>query len=333
MRRIAAIIAIVFALLATGLAVFLFGPWGDADLRSVPNPARSYAEAISRIGAVQAADASQPLAPDGASIVMVHGSQTATSVVLFHGYTSVPAQFAVIAKAYYDQGYNVWVPRMPYHGLKDPLGTALSKLDTVTLRRWTDDALDVGAGLGQKVEIAGLSGGGTLTLWSAAQRPSTARAVAFAPLVDPSGIPYWAIKPLVRFFSLPIVPDYFVWWDSKLKENDPSPGYSRYSFKSIATYLAMGMHVYADAGSGTEPVAGTLALVTNDNDAVINGAFNVDLAKRLVAANRLTLLALPARLELNHDIIGPDGRNKGRIGLSYDRIAGVLGVALPAMPR
>jgi pimeloyl-ACP methyl ester carboxylesterase len=274
-----------------------------------------------------------PLAPDGASIVMVHGSRVATSVVLFHGYTSVPAQFALIAKAYYDRGYNVWLPRMPYHGLRDRLGTDLSKLDTATLRRWTDDALDVAAGLGDRVEVAGLSGGGTLTVWSSAQRPTTARAVALAPLIDPTGIPYWAVQPLVRFFSLPFVPDHFVWWDSKLKENDPSPGYTRYSFKSIAAYLAMGMAVYQDATSGRKPVDGTLALVTNDSDAVINGPFNVELFKRLVDKGRFTLVQLPADLKLNHDIVGPDGRNKGRIGLSYERIAGVLGVPLPAEPK
>ena len=264
---------------------------------------------------------------------MTHGSQTATAVVLFHGYTSVPAQFAKVAQGYFDRGYNVWVPRMPFHGLKDHLGAALSELDAPMLRQWADGALDVGAGLGRKVEVVGLSGGGTVATWSAVERRSTARAVALAPLVDPTGIPYWAIKPLVRVFSLPFVPDYFVWWDGKLKENDPTPGYARYSFRSIAAYLAMGMRVYEDAASGQRPASGTLALITNDNDAVINGPFNLDLFKRLADPKNLTVLNLPARLKLNHDLIGPIGRNAARIGLSYERIAPVLGIALPAEPK
>ncbi len=60
------------------------------------------------------------LQPEGHSIAMLTGAHAAKAVVIFHGYTVLPEQFRLVGDAYRAQGYNVWIPRLPRHGMAEP---------------------------------------------------------------------------------------------------------------------------------------------------------------------------------------------------------------------
>ena len=216
MARWQVVVLVVLAVLLVAAGVYLFGPWGDADLSSRPNPAKDYAEAAARIVRVQEADRDPRIADRGHSIALLHGSQTETAVVIFHGFTDSPRRVRLLAKAYYDAGANVWVPRAPYHGYEDRMTSDQSLITATKLREYADAAVDVGAGLGRRVVVAGPSGGGALSLWALAERPEVSAAVAVSPFLHPkTGLPVWEMKPLARYLA--IGPDFYHWWDPVLK--------------------------------------------------------------------------------------------------------------------
>lgn len=94
-----------------------------------PDPADSYEEAIARIENIQAAEAEIPdISPECGSIVMTHEEKVENVIVFLHGFTSCPDQFAALGEKYFDQGYNVLIPRQPRHGLQEFDGTPLKEL-------------------------------------------------------------------------------------------------------------------------------------------------------------------------------------------------------------
>jgi esterase/lipase len=67
-------------------------------------------------------------------------------------------------------GYNVLIPRLPRHGLADRKVENLSPLKAEELRDCADASVDIACGLAQKVYVARLSAGGTLSAWIAQNR-------------------------------------------------------------------------------------------------------------------------------------------------------------------
>lgn len=299
------------------------------DLGSRPDPAVTYAEAVDRIAAAEAADADLALAPEGRSIALLAGARTERAVVLFHGYTSAPGQFRLIAEAYRAAGRNVWVPRMPYHGYVDRLTRDLSALTASMLRDHADRAIDIAAGLGEQVSVVGLSGGGSLATWCAVERPEVADTVAISPLMQPLGVPEWTTRLLVG--ALPHAPDVYAWWDPKLKERLPGYGYPRFSYKGIAAFLRLVYWARHVADSRAYPVPGHFTLVRNDGENRLDSAFNARLVARLVAPERLSIYTIPARDGLLHDLVTPEefGENGVRIALAYRHLGKALGIPLP----
>jgi carboxylesterase len=314
------------AILAALVLGLLFLPLGDPDLSSHPRPAKSYAEAVSRIEAKQAQEAREPLQSMTHSVALLHGSQTATCVVIFHGYTHSPYQWRVVSKSLYDAGYNVWVPLAPYHGEANRMTADLSKLTPELLRDYADSAVDIGRGLGRKVEVVGLSSGGDAVIWSAAERPDVARSVAIAPVMAPKGTPGWALMPVARWYRL--APDNFNWWQPA-KEAMPGPAYPRFSFRGVFAFIQLSQWARARAlRDGQPPVQGRLTLVANHGDKSVDTAYNVENARLLAPASRLTVFEIPASAGLGHDLVEPDNENTKVIGRVYGLLGQVLGVPL-----
>jgi hypothetical protein len=82
------------AMVVLGIAAVI--PAGAGDMRSHPNPTKDYDAAVARAKEVIAAD-SAVVAPGGESILLVHGAKTPRAVVLLHGFTDSPRQFAALA--------------------------------------------------------------------------------------------------------------------------------------------------------------------------------------------------------------------------------------------
>jgi hypothetical protein len=307
---------------------FLSLPISDPDLSARPDPATSYADAVSRIETHQAKEAKLPLQPITHSVALLHGSQTATSVVIFHGYTHSPYQWRVVAKAFYNAGYNVWAPLAPYHGYADRMTNDLSRLDPKLLRDYADSAVDIGRGLGRNVQVVGLSTGGDAAVWAAVARPDVARTIAIAPVMNPKGVPSWVLMPIARWYRY--MPDNFNWWQPAQKESMPGPAYPRFSFRGVFASIQLTEWALAKArAAGTPLVKGSYEIVANYADKSVDVPYTVQAAKLIAPKDRLTVFTIPASLGFGHDLIEPAGENKAIISKVYAALERALGIPLP----
>src|SRR6266498_970948 len=113
-----------------------------SNLESHPNPVRNYDEAIARVKAMQDQD-NQNLARDVCITKLYeHGTQTEHAIILIHGFTNCPEQFNELGKQYYEAGYNVFIPRVQYHGLSDRLTDELVNLTAENLAAFGDQVID-----------------------------------------------------------------------------------------------------------------------------------------------------------------------------------------------
>ncbi|MBU4261048.1 MAG: hypothetical protein KKC76_04100 [Proteobacteria bacterium] len=98
--------------------------------------------------------------------IMEHEEPAEKSIVLVHGLTDSPYFLTAIGDYFFKKmGYNVYLPLLHFHGLKEPQG-----MEGVKLKEWkanVDFAVEVAAAKSAKVSIGGLSTGGTLSFYTA----------------------------------------------------------------------------------------------------------------------------------------------------------------------
>src|SRR5215472_6197300 len=99
-----------------GLAIKAFARQTRGELGTVQgDPATDYETAMERFARVQAREeADQTLNPVCRSKLYTHGNKKERVIVLMHGMTNCPQQFVDFAPKFFEQGYNVLVPRMPH---------------------------------------------------------------------------------------------------------------------------------------------------------------------------------------------------------------------------
>ena len=96
-----------------------------------------------------------------------HEGPAEKAIVLVHGLTDSPYFMTAIADFFFEVlGYNVYLPLLQSHGLKDPKGMEDVKLDA--WKKNVDFAVDTAAAKSAQVSIGGLSTGGTLSFYTAA---------------------------------------------------------------------------------------------------------------------------------------------------------------------
>jgi carboxylesterase len=273
--------------------------------------APSYGEALSAIRAAIARDAADPtILPAALPRLYEHGKPVQHAVVLFHGFTNCPQQFDELARGYHARGCNVYVPRIPHHGLKDRLTRDLTDLSIAEIERCSKDAFDLARGLGTTVSAVGLSLGGSMVLWLAQTQPIDL-ALSIAPFLMPVApgprgirIPSFIGNPAMGL--LHTLPSMYWWWDLRVKEHSkPDYAYPGYPTHALAEMVFFGDAISADA-SRTKPLGRRCILVLNEFDnAVDNGV-----ARKLLSVwNRhgadyreLILTGLGAA---RHDVIDP----------------------------
>jgi carboxylesterase len=329
-RLLVAVLGLVLVVVVAG-GVLLFTPILDPHLSAHPDPLPDYPAAAARIDAVLAAERELPLLENGGSISLLQGERTKKVIVIFHGYTNTPYEFRLLARAYADEGYNVWVPRLPHHALADKMTDEFSRLTTEELVGFADDQLDIAAGLGEEVTVLGLSGGGSLSLWAALERREVTRAMLISPLLQPTGYQEWMIPPMVRALRLSPV-DSYAWWNAeKGADNVEGMVYPRYSLKGIAALLGIRLWAEDRVQQTVEPVPGRILLIRNDGDPSIDGDFNERLATRMVPADRFEVFRIPASAGLSHDIVCPDPEfaTDAQVTEAYRQLADALDLTLP----
>lgn len=227
------------------------------------DPAATYADSAARIQAVIDAEQGQVCDICGTRLY-THGDRTQKAVILVHGLTNSPRQFQEIGQQLYNDGYNVFIPRLPFHGLKTHTVSELGNTTTEDLRQFSDQTIDMATGLGDELTVVGLSAGGTVTGWVTQHRGEVKKTVLIAPLYGLHGIPQVGNTFIGNLFNR--FPDI----DFSLSSEPPRESvYLGWSTRGIAEY-----QVFSRAARPTDAFPGSqvkdIVLVTNGNDHTIN---------------------------------------------------------------
>ena len=239
----------------------------------------------------------------GRTIAYLHGERRSRAVVLLHGMSASPPQFARYARDLYQRGHNVIVPRLPRHGHADRLSTALERLRPDDLYEATAQYVAVAAELGDRVTIAGFSLGGLLAAW-AAQNFEVDRAVAIAPFFGVSWLPGFMMSGVSEIILR--VPNRFQWWNPLLRERQlPEHGYPRYSTHAVAHAFHIASGVLHEARRRA-PRAKRVVLVTNAREATVNNRAIRRLYRHWRETNpELIELLILRGLPPSHDVVEP----------------------------
>ncbi|MEV6347487.1 alpha/beta fold hydrolase [Actinoplanes sp. NPDC051851] len=248
-----------------------------------------FGAAIRAAEAVIAAETADPaVRPEGRSRLLSHGSRTERSVLLLHGYTHAPVQFDALAAAFFDRGYNVWIPRAPGHGTADP--DAHHRVTAAALTRYADTAMTVAAGLGDEAGVVGISGGAVLAAWLAQTRGDTVRDLLllspfFAP--DAARAPRALIRPMIALYGRGLLP-----------ERRTARGYS---MRAAAQYLRVAARLRRPRPTGLRRVA----VAISARDGVVDPVAAIGVPRRLADAAGIPLgvLTLPESMGIGHDTL------------------------------
>lgn len=275
-----------------------------ADAR-VPGPPMSHDQAVAAYQFVLAEEAKLPLHPRCTSKLLTHGSRQAEAIVFLHGVTNCPAQAEELAPMLFELGYNVYVPRLPGHGEADQMTDALVPVTSEDYVATTEQAIEIGRGLGDQVIVIGLSAGGALTMWSAQYRSDVQHTIAMAPFLGPNVVPAWANRAATNLLLL--LPSMMLTWNplEPMGPPDMDYAYPRVPTRALAQFMRIG-EVVADSARKTAPVAQGLGVMVNEADFAVNNA----LARQVVELWRdqgrgVDLKVLPVSMRLLHDLIDP----------------------------
>jgi carboxylesterase len=233
-----------------------------------------------------------------------HGRRTERSLVLLHGFTNCPQQFDALGTHFYELGWNVFIPRYPRHGYSDRLRTSISELRAEHLTALANRAAEAGAGLGERLIVAGLSLGGTLTGLLAQEREGVERAVLVAPMLGLQRVPGPAHPVLAKLAY--VLPNFWIWWDSRLKDEvGPPYGYPRFSTHAYAALLKTATRVLK-AARAAAPRAGSIAVITNAAEPGLDNRFTSQLVERWRRHGAaVSEFEFAASDRLPHDLIDP----------------------------
>lgn len=306
-----------FVCLLVIVSAFLwFNPIQIDPLVSRAHPSGSFQESLRRIDSLRKGDP-QELDPAAQSIVMEHGRKVERAVVFFHGFTNSPRQFKALAEKFYDLGYNVFIPRVPYHGLKGSAAADLRKLTAEDLAVTSDEAVDIARGLGEHVTVVGLSMGGVMVGWVAQFRQDVDRAVLIAPNFGTYRVPGCFLKPSINF--LLIKPKQFIWWDAQKKNTlqRPETAYFGFPSRALGEIRRLGWCVQM-LGKRSAPAAASVVVVTNANDHAVSkeGIDAVVNNWKKHNAIKVRTYEFPQDLHLGHDLIDPQQTNQN-IAVAY----------------
>lgn len=299
----------ILVLILLGLILWVvLGTVPISGLVSHPNPVTSYDDAIAKVKMMQEED-NQDLARDVCITKLFdHGIQTEHVIVLLHGFTNCPEQFNKLGKQYFEAGYNVFIPRMPYHGLSDRLTNELAKLRAEDLTIFGDKVIDIACGLGKRITVMGISGGGNVAAWLAQNRADLDFAFPIAAFFGLNSIPVWLTHFFVRLGL--VTPNFFMWWDPRTKAENPHSiyyAYPRYPIRAMVEIFRLATAINAQANK-IPPAAKNIVMVINDAEPSVS---NAELSKLVETwqthrTAKLSEYHFEKSIKLPHDFITPN---------------------------
>jgi len=236
--------------------------------------------------------------------VYTHGERVKRSLVLLHGFTNCPQQFDALGRQFFDRGWNVVIPRYPRHGYTDRLNTSIAELRADHLTAVANRAAEVGAGLGERLTVAGLSLGAILSGLLAHSRGDIQRAVLIAPMLGLKPLPGPALTAISA--AAKALPNFYMWWSNELKDSLAPPyGYPRFATHAYAALFDCGRQLVRSARE-EPPRAKSIAVITNAGEPRLDNRFTY----RLVESWRrhgadVETFEFPASDKLTHDLVDP----------------------------
>lgn len=280
--------------------------------------------ALARARAAIAAE-SDVINPVCRTRLLASDERATRSVVFFHGLTSCPRQFEPIGELLRARGWNVYIPRMPYHGYLDRMTDDLARLTRRGLEAWTREGAEIAAALGKRAIVAGLSVGGACAALAAQMTPGLAGGLIISPFLRTPAVPTRWTREAAWLFS--ILPNQWRWWDPVLKDARSAPAFSypRVSTRAVAASLGLAQGVMA-AARGARPASPRLDVVVNENDTVVDLAAIRELASAWQARGaNARMIEFPKSDGLAHDLIGAEHPEQ--------RVEAVYPVMLDALER
>lgn len=277
------------------------------------------AEARTRLDAIAAAEAANPqIDPQRRTAAWLPDGVAPIAVVLLHGFTNNPLQYAELAPQLAARGHAVIVPRIRYHGYRDRMTDAIANLRA---EDWEADALRalaIAALCGERVVVAGISVAGTLCGWLAA-RTAIDHAIAIAPFCGIAEL-FGGANDLFGA-TLRALPNLFLWWDPRRGAAQlPPHAYPRFSTRA----LGEGLRISTELVPRVAPPAHArrVTLVRNAADPIVNNAY----AGRRFGALRACGVALDdvtIDVPNTHDVIEPQ-IPQARPGLVYPTLIALV---------
>lgn len=265
-------------------------------------PDSDYVNAVAAIARRQAID-DRVAAPGARSLLLTNGARTPRVVVLLHGLTDSPLQFQPLAELLHADGSNVYVPRLPDHGLRGGSVRTLSALTADELRGVADSVVREASGLGDSVIVVGLSMGATVGAWIAQHRIVT-RVVLIAPAIEPGRVPRLLDRPLIGLADhLPSIVR------PSLADTTRPDREAGFDSHAVAQVLGLGRAVQFDA-EREAPLTLQITVLVNAADRTVRESAAEALAHAWAAHGvMVSVFELPDSLRLKHNIVDPiEGR-------------------------
>ncbi len=254
------------------------------ELPSSPDPAESYEEAVARFETAVAAEEGILMSPKSGSVLLTHGEPTEKVYVLIHGWTNSPFQWVDFGQMLFDQGYNVLILRMPYHGLNSRNVGELAQATPELVRDYADDVVDIAAGLGDEIHVIGLSVGGSVASWIAQNRSDVTRIVSISPMYAIGTLPKFLNYFLLNFASH--APNFN---PTAPSEPQREHVYRGQSSRGVANAMLLGKALFAQAET-SPPTVPDMIVITNDNDTTVNNKSTDELTALWQAAGAQPLV-------------------------------------------
>jgi len=328
-HKILSVILGIFAILVLVLVILAFIPFRVKNVAE-PNPASSFEEALTRLEIINNQQSSNPdLNPVCYTKALTHGEKTENVIILFHGFTSCPEQMALLGEQFFERGYNVLIPLQPHHGELDRVNNTTNQISSEELAEFANQSVDIARGLGDNITVAGISGGGAISVWLAQERDDIAVAMPIAPFLGIRFIPTPLNRPVANL--LDNIPNIWQWWDPVKKENNPYTGeyqYPRYGTHGLAEYLRLGFAAERDAKDNA-PTA-KIIMVSNASDLSVSNGIIDEFVKLWEKHNKsgenvIESFRFDNSLKLPHDVITPE-RDEKNTTIVYPKLFELLGL-------
>jgi pimeloyl-ACP methyl ester carboxylesterase len=296
-RNIIIIIGAIILLIGLVVTIIYALPLTSGRLQTSSPASMSYKQAVAKVAAINENETPAKTESGCQSALLTHGDKTAKSVVMFHGLTACPKQFKELAQVFYDAGYNVYVPRAPYHG--SPSKQQHGQVVASDLVDYANTSVTIATGLGEQVGVVGLSGGGMISTWASEYRPEVTRALLMAPFYEPAPqrAPKWQLQFLNVLYGYHILPDRFVDDEGTL-----------FSYRALANYDILTKNLKKDP-SGSKLT--NLGLITTPHDTQIDPELALSIPRGIAEANKQTTYietSLPSDWNVEHDMVTPTNK-------------------------